>query len=188
MDPSPLRFHHCRCKIWKISSRNLGLLLGTICTVTQMMRLCYNPEWISYTCHAYTRGLTTFICNGWAYGSITTPFLPLQVRAQIRKICRYLGLLLGTKCTVTQMVRLFNHPELLSHLCHTYITCLTAAICNGWAYGSTIIPFSLQVQAQIWQISKNLGLLLGTMCTVPQMMRLRNHPEWISHPCYTFIH
>jgi hypothetical protein len=74
----------------------LGCCWSTNHTITQAMRLETHPEWITHPCHTYTRCLTTFICNGWAYGSITTS-LSCQVAAQICGIDQNPGLLLVHK-------------------------------------------------------------------------------------------
>jgi len=49
------------------------------------------------------------------------------------------------------------HLEWIIHPCQTYIRCLTTFICNGWAYGSIITPFSVQVLTQILDFSQNPG-------------------------------
>jgi hypothetical protein len=124
------------------------------------MRLHNHPMGITHPCHTYTWCLTTYMCNGWAYGSIITQFT-LQVQDQIWKISRNPGsLCCGTNRTVTQKMRLYTHPKWITHPCHTHTWCLTTFICNGWAYGSIITQFTLQVQDPIWKISRNPGSLL----------------------------
>jgi hypothetical protein len=51
----------------------VGEWLGTI---VQWLRLKTHLELFSHPPQVYTRCLKTFICCGWAYGSITTPLLP----------------------------------------------------------------------------------------------------------------
>ena len=73
----------------------LGHCRATNCTITQMMRLYKSPKWIPHSCHTYTRCLSIFVCNGWAYRSIITLSL-LQVK-QRQQISRNPGSLLSYK-------------------------------------------------------------------------------------------
>ena len=88
MDPSPLHYHGRWQPRFGKSAKILGHCWAKNRTITQAMRLETHPEWITHPCHTYTRCLTTFICNGWAYGSITTS-LSWQVLAQIWEISQF---------------------------------------------------------------------------------------------------
>ena len=85
MDPSSLHYHGMWQPRFGKSAKILGHCWLTNHTFTQTMRLETHPEWITHLWHTYTRRLTTFICNGWAYGFITTP-LSWQVAAMIFEI------------------------------------------------------------------------------------------------------
>ena len=75
---SPLFFLRLLAKI-------LGHCWAVKSTITQVMRLKTHQVQVKHPCHTYARCLTTFICNGWAYGFITTSF-SRQVLAQIWEI------------------------------------------------------------------------------------------------------
>jgi hypothetical protein len=86
---------------WNQTILSVGEWLGTI---VQWLRLKTHLEWFPHPPQAYTRCLKTFICCGWAYGSITTP-LPPHLLVQIWEFDQNPVLKLGCKplqCAVVE--------------------------------------------------------------------------------------
>ena len=88
-------------------------------TTTQALRLMAHPEWITHPCHTYMGCLTTFICNEWAYGSITTS-LSRQVVAQIWESSQNPGSLLVRKSYHNTSIEAHDPPR-VDHTSMSYI-------------------------------------------------------------------
>jgi hypothetical protein len=124
-------------------------------------------EWFPHSLPAYGRCLRTFICRGWAYGSIINHHAiiitctgPDVVGSQLKScitdghqrmsLCRGWGLY--SSCNGSHIP--FEHMEGVWQPSHAVV---------WWVYGSIIIimPISLHVFTQIWEVSWNPASLLG---------------------------
>ena len=85
MDPSSCRYHHtCELRFGE-SATILGHHWAQKEVIVHWLRLQTLVEWFPHPLHTYAMCMTTFICNGWRYGSVIMP-LPPHLLVQICKI------------------------------------------------------------------------------------------------------
>ena len=66
-------YHHLSCPRFGRSSEILVHCWAANDTIVQWLRFLPNMEWFPHPLPTYARWLTSFICCGWAYGSIIRP-------------------------------------------------------------------------------------------------------------------
>ena len=122
--------------------------------LVQWLRLQTHMDWFPHPLQTYESCLTTFICCGREYGSITMLLLP-HLLVQIWEVYQNPWSLLGAALNeaLVQWLRLQTHMEWFPHPLQTYTSCLTTFICCGWGYGSIIMPLQPHLSVQIWEIS-----------------------------------
>jgi hypothetical protein len=159
MKPSPLHIHgRCYPGFGKFLSKILSCCWAANDTITQAMRLKTHPEWFTHPCHTYTRCLTTFICCGWAYETITTSF-SWQVLSQIWEISQNPEVIAGQQEWYHYTSNEALDPPRVVHTSMSYIYKVFDNLRCGWTYGSIITLLPLQVLAQSLESFQSPGWL-----------------------------
>jgi len=97
----------------------------------------------------------TFICCGWAYGSISScHYHQVCWSRGVKSSAEILHHWWASKDAIMQWqwVRLLSNIEWFPHPFSTYEKCLTTFTCYGWAYGSITMPLPPSVLAQMWAV------------------------------------
>ncbi len=155
----------------------VGLSLSDV--VMSWLRLQTPVNCIPHPYHMYTKGFSTLICCGWAYGPTLTLLCLCRLGVYSRKI--RVGLSLSD--VVMSWLRLQTPIDCIPHPYHIYIKCFSTLICCGWAYGCTRTLLCLCRSGVEFRI---IGVGLSLSDVVMSWLRLQTLVNCITHPYHMY--